>query len=270
VTVELVGQIGGPVNAVVVQGNTSYVGVGPRLVILDVSDLANPALVGRSPMFPDIVEGVAVAGSYAYVADGERGLRIVDVSNPAAPAEVGFYDTPGIAYDVAVVGAYAYVADGQAGLRIVGISDPTHPTEIGFYDTPGKAMGVAVAGDYAYVADEYEGLRILNVSDPAHPDEASFYDTMGYASGVAVVRNIAYVADEDGGLVILRIRRRIVAPLAAAPPTLDGDLSEGSFANSPPYPSSPAMCVQTARNSSPLRPAPRTTMSPMRAFCPLR
>ncbi len=52
-----------------------------------------------------------MAGTYAYVADDTAGLRVVDVSNPAAPFEVGFYDTPGSAQGVAVAGAYAYVAD---------------------------------------------------------------------------------------------------------------------------------------------------------------
>jgi len=102
---------------------------------------------------------VAVVGGYAYVADG-RGLRVVDISDPTNPAEVGFYDTPGYAYDVAVAGGYAYVADGR-GLRVVDVSDPSNPTEVGFYDTPGSAADVAVAGGYAYVADWNGGLLIL-------------------------------------------------------------------------------------------------------------
>jgi hypothetical protein len=35
-------------------------------------------------------------GPYAYVADGSEGLRVIDVSNPSSPREVGFYDTPGM------------------------------------------------------------------------------------------------------------------------------------------------------------------------------
>ena len=38
--------------------------------------------------------GVAVVGGYAYIADDWYGLRVVDVSTPADPTEVGFYDTP--------------------------------------------------------------------------------------------------------------------------------------------------------------------------------
>jgi len=57
-------------------------------------------------------------GSYAYVADGDSGLQVIDISNPSSPNRVGYYDTPGSAYDVAVKGSYAYVADGSGGLQI--------------------------------------------------------------------------------------------------------------------------------------------------------
>jgi hypothetical protein len=54
---------------------------------------------------------VKVVGNYAYCATGLSGLSIVNISDPAAPTEVGFYDTPGYANGVAVSGNYAYVAD---------------------------------------------------------------------------------------------------------------------------------------------------------------
>jgi hypothetical protein len=55
---------------------------------------------------------VAVSGHYAYVADWDAGLQVIDVSDPANPRRVGGYDTPGYALGVAVSGNYAYVADG--------------------------------------------------------------------------------------------------------------------------------------------------------------
>ena len=64
--------------------------------------------------------GVAVSGGYAYVADGNGGLVVVDVSDPANPTYAGGYDTSGYAYGVAVAGGYAYVADYNGGLVVVG------------------------------------------------------------------------------------------------------------------------------------------------------
>ena len=202
--IELVGHIGGVTRAVAVQGNYAYIGEGPRLTVLDISNPALPTVVGKTPLLPDVVRGVAVAGDYAYVADWDAGLRVVDVSDLAHPTEVGYYDTPGSAEDVAVAGGYAYVADEDAGLRVIDVGDPAHPTEVGYYDTPGHAWDVVVAGHYAYVADD-DGLRIIDVSDPTMPTEAGFHDTPWKAIGVAVTDNYIYVADGYSGLRIIDV-----------------------------------------------------------------
>ena len=99
----------------------------------------------------------------AYIADGD-GLRIVDVSDPNTPNEIGFYGTPGDARNVAVSCNIAHVADGAGGLRIADISDPEQPVEAGFYDTPGDARNVEVVGNTVYVADGDGGLIILRFS----------------------------------------------------------------------------------------------------------
>ena len=167
--VEFIGQIGGATWAVAIQGSYAYAGVGPRLVILNITNPALPTLVGQTAPLPGMVYDVAVAGSYAYVADWDGGLRIINVANPAVPYEAGFYDTPGYAYGVAVAGSYAYVADWDGGLRVINVDNPASPFEAGFYDTPGLAVGVAVAGSYAYVTDWDGWLRVINVANPAAP-----------------------------------------------------------------------------------------------------
>ena len=89
------------------------------------------------------------------------GLRVVDVSDPTVPAEVGFWATPVSATDVVVAGRYAYVANAGHGLRVVDVSDQDNPSEAGFYDTPGEALGVAVDRECVYLANGFEGLYIL-------------------------------------------------------------------------------------------------------------
>ncbi|MBK1988305.1 DUF4347 domain-containing protein [Sphaerospermopsis aphanizomenoides BCCUSP55] len=49
---------------------------------------------------------VTIVGNYAYVADGNSGLQIINISNPAAPTLVGNYNTSGYAYDVEIVSNY--------------------------------------------------------------------------------------------------------------------------------------------------------------------
>jgi hypothetical protein len=142
---------------------------------------------------------VVVSGNYAYVADGDYGLQVINISNPANPTLAGSYNTPGYSLRVAVSGNYAYVADGPAGMRVVNVSNPASPTEVGSF-TPGYAWCVTVSGNYAYVGFGDGGVRIVNVSNPANPTEVGQYDMLGIVYGVVVVGNYAYVADGGWGL----------------------------------------------------------------------
>lgn len=128
---------------------------------------------------PGLAYGVYLQGGYAYIADGDCGLRIIDVSNPASPFEVGFWETPGEARGVWVWGSYAYVANGEAGLRVIDVSDPANPLPVGFYDTPGYGCGVYARGNYAYIADGGCGLQIYQFYGPGVREEKNNLSSFG-------------------------------------------------------------------------------------------
>lgn len=204
--VELAGQIGGASYAVAAQGDYAYVGVGPRLVVLDVSDPSSVAVVGRTDALPDIVMGVAVSGDYAYVGDGySGGLRVIDVSTPSNPTEVASLDAPQEARGVTVAGDHVYVAD-WTGLKVVDVSTPSAPTLVGRLDTPGSAYAVAVSDTYAYVTDHEEGIIVMDVSTPSSPTKVGSWDTPLDATGVAVSGDYLYVAARSsGGLQVVDV-----------------------------------------------------------------
>ena len=64
----LIGQLGGAVDALAVQGDTAYAGVGPRLLVFDVSIPQQPVLLGQTPPFADIIQDVVATGARVYVA----------------------------------------------------------------------------------------------------------------------------------------------------------------------------------------------------------
>lgn len=196
--VELVSQISGTaVYAVALQGNHAYIGVGPQLVILNVSDPSHPTVVGQTDSLPGNVGEVAVVGNHAYVAAG-NGLSIINISDPAHPIKVGSGSISGIAWGVAISGTYAYVADvhpTKGGLHIINISDPTHPIEVGFYNAGGMTSDVAVTGNYAYITAG-SWLRVINVADPTHPTQVGSVTVAGTAYGIAIAGDFAYVAWE--------------------------------------------------------------------------
>jgi hypothetical protein len=199
--VELIGQIGGACYAVYVQGNYAYIGEGPSLLILDITDPFSPSPLGRV-CFTEMVEKVFVQGNRAYVATGKTGLQIVDVSNTQSPVLLGSYDTPGYARSVYVVGNLAYVADRESGLQIIDVSNPWLPTYRGSWDTPGYGLSVedvCVSGSYAYAANSHPpaGLRILDVHNPSSPTLVGSFLTWT-AQRIAVSAGMAYLGGERG------------------------------------------------------------------------
>ena len=140
------------------------------------------------------------------------GLRVIDVSTPSAPVELGVFETPTTAAGIDVSAGYAYVAyypvyEGALprGLRVFDVLDPSTPVEVGFLGTPGDAKDVWVAGSYAFVAADDAGLRVIDVSMPSAPIEVGFIDTPGNAAGVAVARGYAFVADDGAGLRVIDV-----------------------------------------------------------------
>ena len=202
----LIGHWGyGPCYTVAESGNYAYMGSGCMLLALDKTIPSTPQKIGELSL-PDVINDIKISGNYAYIADNETGLRIINISNPTNLQETGFYDTPGDALGVTVSGNYAYVADKYAGLRIIDISNPASPQEVGFYNTPGIASSVSISGNYAYIADgNFYGLRIVDISNPSCPQEIGAYGMSSWAQGVSVSRNYVYVADDDAGLRIIDV-----------------------------------------------------------------
>jgi hypothetical protein len=126
----------------------------------------------------DHAYGVTVSGSYAYVADHDSGMHIVDVSHPASPVRVGRYQCPG-ALQVDLKGGLAFIADETMySLEIVDVSNPSNPTLVGRFDTL-EVLGVRVYGNYALMGCGSDGLVVVDVSNPANPVLAGCCQELG-------------------------------------------------------------------------------------------
>ncbi|MQA99913.1 MAG: hypothetical protein GEU78_06415 [Actinobacteria bacterium] len=184
----------------------------------------NVDLIGKakaSGVKPGRIADVGVFGNYAYLGafwepDCRRGgVYVFDISNPAAPKEVGFIntgngsyvgegvhiihvDTPSFTGDVLAFNNEVCVdrANGATvgGLTLVDVTDPTRPRYLtqGFGDfTPTGINGPGVAheihstfiwdaGDkaYAVMVDNEEGadVDIVDITDPRSPELIAEHD----------------------------------------------------------------------------------------------
>lgn len=226
--IELVGQLGGTTEAVAIQGDYVYIGVGPRFVTMNIADRTQPAMLAQTDVLADLVRDVAVAGNYAYLSLVGAGLGVFDITDPASPQQVASLDIswPG---GSAVVGNYVYIAgrpepsngllksssfsthsdasvDAGPELHIVDISDPTNPAILGSRALLGwSGIEPLLVDNYLFVSQGDAGIRIFDISDPGDPKEVLTFQTPGWSGHMDIKGVFVYVAMNSDGLAILRM-----------------------------------------------------------------
>jgi PKD repeat protein len=94
---------------------TAIGGLGGMAIL----DISNPPAAGWLGSYQEVGgQGLAVAasGGFAFLAEGNRGLRIIDIADPHNPVPIASVPTADTAIDAAVSGHRVYVADRQGGL----------------------------------------------------------------------------------------------------------------------------------------------------------
>jgi hypothetical protein len=215
-------------NAVVTRGNLAYAAYGSHgLVVSRVGALAL-SIVAELPT-PGWSHDVKLWGNRALLADWNYGLRVVDVSIPEGPAEIGVLPTPATAICIAVgtLGGRpaAAVAEGHAGVSLVDFDMAGRPSLITRHalglnpsalphpEAGGWAHGVALCNNYLFVANWKRGLAILDVLDPRQPRTLMELPTRGTSLGVKAEPGpndtiLVFLADGEEGLRIFRFKGR--------------------------------------------------------------
>ncbi len=112
-----------------------------------------------------------------YVVDGiEDGVYIYDISNPAAPSQLGYYvpATGTRIINIFVDNSILYLARHTDDLWIVDLTTPSAPSELAVYEpsvvTGAPVWDVAVSGGYAFMTCGNDGLmEVADVSNPSFP-----------------------------------------------------------------------------------------------------
>jgi hypothetical protein len=200
-------------NNIVIAGDHAYITTATALVIVNINDPLHPRIVNRIalknpksvaiqlryafvvddeglkvidvtvPEQARVVDGafvplahahdVYVARTYAYVANGQDGIAIVDVEQPEHPRLDQTYNADGKLNDVHQVkvamtnaSLFAYVADGKNGMRVLQLTSPeTVPEYAGFsprprpvliatFKTKGEALAISKPLDRDRAVDE--------------------------------------------------------------------------------------------------------------------
>jgi choice-of-anchor B domain-containing protein len=149
----------------------AIVGEEPSLWLVDVTDPVNAVTVGRFAAPTSRWREVTSLGNHVYaVSEHHAGLRIVDVSNPAAPVDLG-YRHQGLWSNAHTISidpdrGHLYVNGTNVGMLVLdAAANPTNPPEIGRF-TLAYVHDATVRRGRAYLSEINAGrLRILDVGN---------------------------------------------------------------------------------------------------------
>lgn len=159
-------------------------------------------LVGSTPVLD-----VHVVGDIAYLALGEAGLGLVNISNPDAPSVKGTLELAEGAYNVFVQDGLAYVSGASAGLQFLNVTNASNPVELTSLElNAGILHEIVVEDQLAYLAVEGVGLEIYNVSDVNNTSYLGGYRTNSNATGLRFINDLVFLAAGDQGLLTLNVR----------------------------------------------------------------
>lgn len=177
-TLTMQNQWGGVPQAVLVNGATAYLAVGPRLVAVDVSDPTAPRFLGQSSPASVVLYDIVQIGTLVYGAAGQAGLVVLDVADPA---NIQLVNT-GPGYSGANP-PYAQAIDRSNGrLFVTNVSlrseDFTRPVDLLWFDLTSPtaptfagsmplkdAEGFSATDDLLFIATE-SGVQVADPQDP--------------------------------------------------------------------------------------------------------
>jgi len=195
----LVALPGHETHGVRLDGTRLFVARDLGIAVVDVSDPANPVVLGQLPTTGNAVD-VAVEGSLLVVTEGTGGFATVAAGTPPPSGVVASLPIPGVAGAVDATANRLYVtAMNPDTLFVVDTSNPLAPVLRGSAPSGASAPeDVATNGGVAFIADT-DGLGSFDVTDPAAP---FLLDGAGEQPGLHRLATAAGVVYAAGGFAL--------------------------------------------------------------------
>ncbi|MCF7824113.1 MAG: T9SS type A sorting domain-containing protein [Candidatus Marinimicrobia bacterium] len=211
----------------VIDGKTYCLVSGSSLNIVDVTNPITPSLTA-SMSLAGYGEGLAVSGTYAYIAAGSSGMQVINISNPASPDSVTTVAGSGSGYaeGINVSSPYAYLGNG-ANVTIYDINTPETPSIVGTYEGTDWVQDAVGRGNYLYVCEWGVGVDVVDISNPASP---TFVTTFSNPKNADIMfdGDFGYIASRDGGLTVIDVSSP-AAPTLVNTFTTQGTLRKVSY-----------------------------------------
>lgn len=212
----------GNVTRASISGNYLYaVGSEGGVYVVDISNPSTPVYTNRFDT-DGIAQDLAIVGDALFVADGNAGVKVLDLTNAPTLSLLTSITNIGnvVALDVDGPRAIICVRGPSAWeVRSYDISNVASPA---FQDSllSWGPNDVKVSGDYAIVQNHKAGVWAYDISDLSNLMKVSEFDTEASADrGIDIEGEYIYSCDWLGGLNVFTVSGGLGAPTATPTPT---------------------------------------------------
>jgi hypothetical protein len=177
-----------------------------RLLIADISDPTQPAILQEFELLDFPVHRIAADDNYIYLLNREGRLRILDIANFMTPQKVGESAVASAnSSDITVSDGYIYLTSGEneGDLWILNVEDPAKPITIARYRNLEYLTSISVSGKYAYVISSYRYLNVFDIKDPYNPVKMDIYDIVNFVEDIHATDRQIYISLRDGAMILL-------------------------------------------------------------------
>jgi len=154
-------------------------------------------------------QDICINDSLAYLVQGEGGLMVLNIKNPAIPQilSVTTEGAQGYSTKIAQKDSVVYLAAGTFGVTAINVADPLNPFVSVSNISMKPSKSLHVMGQYLFAAVSENGVKIASIEFPSQPDIRGGMATQGYARGIAnsADSNNLFVACGEMGLSIFDI-----------------------------------------------------------------
>ncbi len=184
--------------------NRLYVAGGyAGLIVLDVSDLEHPSVLGSYLDSEDMQRVIDVAvnsNGDIYVIDKENGLFILKTSDFQSYEEIGRMKAQmfriKFVSDTEIVISY-----GQNGIKFYNAENPDSLKYIGGYTQVNFVSDFIIDDTVMYCSDNYNGLIILDITSTGTPTQIKNIPTSTICYAIAKKDNYVFSANSSGGIL---------------------------------------------------------------------
>ncbi len=192
----------GEVYNLAINGDYAYVSdTELGLLIYDISDTENMVMTDcyEEYVFPSAMQ---IYEDQLYMLlknwdDQLYALINMDVSDPAHPQEITYYELSIFPGSMTISGDIVYLVGDYTDIIAIDVSDPAQPCEVGNWSEQYSEVGLVSNDNYLYALNWVHGIYIIDINNPSQMETVGQWDVDHYPSFLALENDNLFVADYE-------------------------------------------------------------------------